>query len=343
MALREVKISVIMACYNSAPYLEEAIDSIVGQTFTEWELLAIDDCSTDNTLSILKKYQQRDSRIVIIRLDRNSGVATARNKGIENARGQWLSILDSDDVAMPTRLEEQYAASLKHENATILLSDAAFIDVNGRLIKEYHYPSDHKSLVRRIERRKVFPPHSSMMYPKAAVVAVGGFNPLYVLAQDHDLWLRLLEKGELFSVPKVLVKIRKHGDSISNMDAGEKQLIHSFAGSICHFLRIAGNPTPADGDAACWGEFISWLKVEMNRHEVLKKYKIWQNASQRYFAGTSRLQGLFSCACYLLSSRYATVLLYEKLFGFKLSRRLADEWMKGNAHKIQSTASSARQ
>ncbi|WML36751.1 glycosyltransferase family 2 protein [Clostridium sp. OS1-26] len=100
-------VSIIMPCYNSENYIEEAIKSVIGQTYENWELIIIDDCSNDNSISIVKKYCMQDKRILFYQNEKNIGTAKTRNKGVEFAKGQYIAFLDSDDIWYKEKLNKQ--------------------------------------------------------------------------------------------------------------------------------------------------------------------------------------------------------------------------------------------
>lgn len=112
-----MKITAIMPAYNASKYIDESIESLIGQSIKLDEILIIDDCSTDNTLEIIRKYANTDKSIKILRQSRNLGVSTARNKGIETAHGEWLLFMDADDIAHPTLVEEEIKYLKKLEKA----------------------------------------------------------------------------------------------------------------------------------------------------------------------------------------------------------------------------------
>lgn len=116
-----VKISVIMPLYNAAKYLEESLRSVLGQTFTDYEILCVNDASTDNTMEILKKFQNKDGRIRIISNQKNCGAAYSRNRGIQEARGEYLSFLDGDDIFDEEMLAAAYCAAVEHRADLVLL------------------------------------------------------------------------------------------------------------------------------------------------------------------------------------------------------------------------------
>lgn len=329
MRRKEVRVTAIMACHNSSAYLDEAVKSVLGQTLGDLELILIDDLSTDNTIEIAYKYQRQDDRVSVISLPVNSGPATARNAGIRAARGEWLGILDSDDVAMPTRFDEQLRLASCDRDLVVIGSSSVSIDQNGHTLKVHAYPTDHRDLLKRLYSLRAFLPHSSMVYRREAVRRLASFNPRYISSEDYDLWLRLSEVGKFTSIDKPLVKIRKHERNISNSDRGLPQLKFGCAACICHFLRIHGYPDPSTiSDATTWQGFIAWVDRRMMEEGVFERRKAWTDARIEYFAAQNTLAGALRFSARLLRSRHASVLIWEKLLGSSLPERLAREWMK---------------
>ena len=329
MSLQDIRVTVIMACHNSSAYLDEAVNSVLGQTLGDLELILIDDCSTDNTLEIAKRYQVQDDRISVISLPVNSGPATARNAGIRAARGEWLGILDSDDVAMPSRFEEQLRLANSDKDLVVIGSSSISVDKNGHAIKEHTYPTDHQNLVKRLYSLQAFLPHSSMIYRSDVVRRLASFNPRYVGSEDYDLWLRLSEVGKVASIDKPLVKIRKHEQNISNAERGLLHPRFGSAASICHFLRIHGCPDPSTSSHdTTWQEFFTWVDRRLMEEGVFVRHDAWADARAEYFATENRLTGALRFGARLLRSGHASALVWEKFFGSSLPKRLAREWME---------------
>ena len=321
--------SLWLATINSSAYLDEAISSVLGQMLGDLELILIDDRSTDNTLEIAKLYQVQDDRVSVLSLPVNSGPATARNAGIQAARGEWLGILDSDDVAMPSRFEEQMRLADSDNGLIMIGSSSMSIDANGHAIKGHKYPTSHSDLVKRLAFMKAFPPHSSLMYKKDVVVRLSAFNPRYVPSEDYDLWLRLSEIGKVASVDKPLVKIRKHEQNISNSEGGMLQTRLGFAASVCHFLRIHGCPDPSTtNDEGGWLEFLTWIERQLIEEGAFERRKAWADARADCFATENGLASALRYGLRILQSGHARALLWEKVFGSSLPQRLARDWIK---------------
>lgn len=218
-----VKVSLVMGVYNGEEYLKEAIESILGQTYPNLEIIIVNDGSTDSTKNILDDIN--DKRVKIIHLEKNQGAANALNIGIIQAKGSWIAIQDADDNSYPTRIEEQVKYIVKHPE---LLGVGTFIEcISGSsgISDEHlrHVAKSRNSLVSREKIRDIIYwgcpfTHSSVMFSKNVFLKVGGYNPSLKIAYDHDLWLRLLEIGEMENVPKVLLQYRIHKQSLSHRD-----------------------------------------------------------------------------------------------------------------------------
>ena len=130
----ESLVSIITPVYNSQDYLEETILSVLNQTYSNWELLLINDCSTDNSYEIIKKYLEKDKRIKYLKNDKNSGPAITRNRGIKEAKGEYIAFLDSDDLWYENKLERQINF-MQTNNIVISHGDYEMIDENGKYLK----------------------------------------------------------------------------------------------------------------------------------------------------------------------------------------------------------------
>jgi glycosyltransferase involved in cell wall biosynthesis len=210
-------VSVLMAAYNRERYLAQAVESILNQTFAAFELIVIDDGSTDRSLAILQAYAQQDSRIRLISRE-NRGIPKTRNELVQQASADLLAIMDSDDVALPDRLALQ-VAYMQHHPAVVCLGGAfQLIDAKGRLIKTLTVPLTNPEIQRLILAGHPGVPQPCAMLRRQTVLQVGGYNETMTQAEDLDLWLRLGEVGELANLPAALVQYRLHPDSVSEQD-----------------------------------------------------------------------------------------------------------------------------
>ena len=200
-------VSILMPIYNTAPYLREAMDSMLSQTFTDFELIVLDDCSPDNAEEILATYN--DSRIVRYKGEKNVGLSNVLNKGIDMARGKYIARMDSDDISMPNRLQVQVDYLEQHPEIDLVsvamqlfgAKEEVWIrEQNPEKVKInalFHSPVLHASSV---WRKESFERHSLR------------FCQDMVPAEDYDLWVRALLKGlKLVNLPEVLYQYRIHG------------------------------------------------------------------------------------------------------------------------------------
>ena len=322
-------VSVITACYNGSLYLDESIQSILQQTFNNFEFILIDDGSTDSSADIMRKYACKDNRISFYPLQKNVGAAEARNLAVKVARGGWIAILDADDVAFPERLQRQVMYAEK-ENLLMLGSGCIEINFSGKQIKEHYYPCCQSKLLKRLELKKAFFPHSSCLYHAGTVKHFGGFNSRFVRSQDVDLWFRLGEAGQIACLQEPLVKLRRHSGGISNHKGGETQFIMGMAARVCHFLRIRKAADPSIQDLADWVQFINWLKDRLHRERSFEINQRWLEL-RRYYYNRDQGKRIFFDIKLIKSSIWSELTLkaaFNRLLGSSLPKSLADEWLR---------------
>lgn len=207
-------ISVVMPVFNSERYLVEAIESILNQTFSDFEFLIFDDGSTDRSPEIIREYAERDGRITAVFSPTNRGHVVHLNEGIRRARGQYIARMDSDDVALPNRLEVQERFLTDHPEIGVVGSSTLAIDQDGR--------------TREVDRRQPSPSylfwrcfftnplsHPTVMYRKDAITSVGGYDETKMPSEDYELWSRLLPNWQLANIEEPLLKYRQHTQSVS--------------------------------------------------------------------------------------------------------------------------------
>lgn len=321
-------ISVVMPCYNGDRWLRKAIDSVLAQTFKSFELILIDDGSTDETWKIIQEYQSRDGRIIALHKE-NSGLVDTLNMGIEQARGSWIARMDQDDLCDAMRFKEQVAFLEKSPEVLLVGTDFIEIDENDTVIKVCRLPNQHENLQRNLEKMRSFFPHSSTFFRTDVVKAIGKYNPRIVCAEDYDLWLRIAEQGKIACMNKPLLKIRKHSQQFSNDGGGRTQALHGLAALVCHYLRSRKIADPsADRDDAEWRLFLEWIDDHAVQNKIFEQRQEWLQMRREYFAGSNRLIGALFLVIRLAQSRYSRQLLHDKLFGTSFPRKLAAEWEK---------------
>lgn len=208
------KISVVMSVYNGARYLKEAVDSILNQTFTDFEFLIVDDCSNDNSPQILKEYSEKDNRIKIITNEFNLGLTKNLNKMIGQAKGEYIARFDCDDVSLPLRFERQVKFLDQNTKVAFISSWSNLMDDNGKIFKTVKYPTDNLELKKILIKYNPFF-HPAVMMRKSALDDVGYYDESWRFAQDYELWLRIARKYQIANIPEILLNYRETSGSIT--------------------------------------------------------------------------------------------------------------------------------
>lgn len=321
------RLSVVMACHNAEEYLGEAIESLLSQTYRDFELIVVDDASSDSSVQIVLQYAKRDERVRFLPLEENVGPAIVRNTAIDVAQGEWLAILDADDVAFPERLERQMAYVDRHPETVLLGSGFVEINAKGQDVWRHVYPRRHDRLLRRIQRTGCFPPHSSCLYHKATVDKCGRFNPRFRRSQDADLWFRLLLAGTIAVLPMPLVRIRKHEKNISDDAGGRMQALFGTAARACHSLRVRGAADPSSQTDADWDRFLEWLELRVEEEQLFERRQEWQRLRRQYFSSSNKVIGIWRLLKSLTSLQAVLHVIERRRFCSDLAAKLADEWI----------------
>lgn len=266
MSVRSPKISVIMPVYNAEEYLREAIESILNQTFTDFEFIIVDDASTDNSCKIIEEYSKKYERILVIKNANNFGIAETRTRGTKFAKGKYIGVADADDISIPTRLEKQYNYLEKHEDCGVV---GGFIELfnsdNGKRIGVRKYNEDDANL-----RKKIFlycpVAQPVCMIRKEVFDNIGYYDPKYPPVEDLDLWFRIGMKYKFANIQEILLKYRVHkrSSTILKIQTMEditlelrKKYSHGYGYSMTLFDRIYN------------------LMIPMTKYIVPYKFKIW--------------------------------------------------------------------
>lgn len=196
------QISVVMSVYNGEKYLKEAIESILSQSYKDFEFIIINDGSTDNSLNIINEYKQKDPRIKVISRE-NKGLIESLNEGVKMAEGEYIARMDADDVSLSNRLEKQ----LKYAQ------EGGFV-VCGTWAEGMVYPPNFDQIKRFTLLHNPFI-HPTVMFRKDVFKKVGGYRKFFKHIEDYELWTRIVFKYKTGNIPEVLLKYRVHEEQIT--------------------------------------------------------------------------------------------------------------------------------
>jgi len=212
MNINNPKVTVLMPAYNAGKYIGEAITSVLEQSFTDFELLIINDGSTDDTEKIICSF--KDPRIVLINQE-NKGIAAALNAGLNIARANYIARFDADDICYPNRLKVQYDFITSYPEYSIIGSAVDYAEVDGHCIFTHH-PEGHLNEEIQQLKHKICPfIHSSVFYKKEVIINNGGYNEHAYTYEDHFLWVNILDNEKACNLSQPLIKVRLSPESVS--------------------------------------------------------------------------------------------------------------------------------
>jgi len=241
-------VSVVMPVYNAERYVAEAVESILAQTFTDFEFIIIDDGSTDASLSILQHYAKRDERIRLTSRP-NTGVVRAMNEGMSQARAKYVARMDADDISLPERLAREVAFLEGNPDCVAVGCRVMMIDADGDPIRKWPVHECHEEIDRaNLESFGSSIVHPTVLMRRDEVAAAGAYNIAFQYASDMDLFLRLAERGRLANLPEVLLKYRLHLGSIGHRKRLEQQRAAAAAAEAA--CKRRGINVPARKDPA---------------------------------------------------------------------------------------------
>ncbi|WP_053006181.1 glycosyltransferase family 2 protein [Kiloniella spongiae] len=216
MVFDQLKVSVVLAVYNADKYIANAIESVLSQTLSDWELLIVNDGSTDNSLKIIENYALQDNRIIVIENSQNIGLSLSLNKGIDIAKGQYIARMDADDIALSNRLERQVSFLQDNLDHYLVGGNATYMDesgieagqsnlplhdweIRGRCL--FHNPFIHPATMMRAD---LFRSNSGIRYDSS-----------FDTTQDWRLWIDFLNTGKAANLAEPVIKQRIHENSVS--------------------------------------------------------------------------------------------------------------------------------
>lgn len=234
-------VSVLMPVYNGSRFLPAALASVLAQTFRNFELIAIDDGSTDGSSQILQEFARRDTRIRVVRQD-NQGIVASLTCALALARAPLVARMDADDISRPDRFAKQVAFLERHPDIVTVSGAMDVIDENGVYLRTEAFPTLPESIASELLHRSCVS-HPAVMARTTTLRSVGGYRTGAQYAEDYDLWLRISEIGKIANLPDVLLSYRLHTVKISTRHYIEQELAVLAARGAAR-LRRRGEPDP---------------------------------------------------------------------------------------------------
>lgn len=210
--MKTLALSVVMPVYNGEKYIKDSIKSILNQTFKDFELIIINDGSTDKTLKIIEQFKEK--RIFLYNNKKNLGVAKSLNVGLKLAKGKYIARIDADDLNYPNRFEIQVKFLNQNPEYVLIGSNADWIDRKGNLIPGFKVKLNDSELRKWMFFRNQFF-HSSVMFRSSAVKLLGYYNEVLNGVEDYDLWFKMLRIGKVANISKSLIKRRIHENVVT--------------------------------------------------------------------------------------------------------------------------------
>lgn len=280
------KVSVLMPVYNAEQYLARAIDSIIAQTFKDWELILIDDGSCDDIMSVLSKYD--DERIYYVKNPVNMGLIKTLNRGIDYCEGEYIARMDADDISHPDRLKYQVDFMDKHPQYLMCGTNATVIDNNEQETGKIRNLTDNNFL----QINLLFSPpfvHPSVIV-RTEVLQTNRYDERYKHVEDYELWCRIARLGKVANISKALLQYRWHDSNVSVLNSKAQDVLKDkiitnelrrfdleptedelYCHKITFNLYQLGKKT--DIDISKFDEIADWFSKLLERNKVKNIYK----------------------------------------------------------------------
>lgn len=269
-------VTVLMAVYNGEAYLKEAVESILNQTFTNFEFLIIDDASTDNSRQLLDGY--RDFRMRVLSNSHNLRLARSLNRGIEMARGKYIARMDADDISLPHRLERQVAFMESHPDIGV---SGSWLECFGALSQVWDYPVEPGIILSNLLFQNQLG-HPTVIMRRQLMISKGLFyNPDYREAEDYDLWTRCGEHFPLGNLAEVLLFYRWHERQASQANLNEQRHFHALVGQR-QLQRLGLQPSAAEMELHLMISFLEFEPTDSFRNASRQWLQKIMKANNKY-------------------------------------------------------------
>lgn len=315
-------ISVIIAAYNAEEFLPQAIESILRQTFTKFELIIVNDGSSDRTQEIIEDYMRQDSRIILINSP-HFGTSSARNLGIHAAQYSWIAIMDADDISLPDRLAHQYTSSILFPEVTAWGSWVHHIDENGKILslQKQGAISEFDYIKSVTDGGIPYIVHSSWFIRKETIIKAGMYNEEFSQAQDLELLGRIALQGTVLAIPLPLVQYRIHKTSASVKKFFSQQFYARCAHEQFKYRLWRYPELTIEDFREIERQEIIFCKL--NRYRVLLGQYCYKKAGVSYASRCTFKLVLYLVAAIALRPNYAIPRLWRQRFSAEARQEIA--------------------
>lgn len=235
-------VSIVMPVYNAGKFLGEALESMLGQTYTNWELFCFDDLSTDNSWEILKKFAKKDKRIQVFHNGHHRGVAGAANEALKRARGIYIARMDADDVSLPDRLEIQLAFLESHRDVVAVGGQCEIINARGKQTGVKLFPTDPNQVYKMIFSSIPLQQPTLMVAKKRLPKDFVWYKEGMRTAEEVELLFKFLQVGKVVNVPETVLQYRIHGNNVSLIDP-KKTFFYTIKARLAAVAKYGYKPT----------------------------------------------------------------------------------------------------
>jgi glycosyltransferase involved in cell wall biosynthesis len=292
------RVTVMVANYNTARYLPECLDSLLNQTYQDFEVLIIDDGSTDNSLEICQKYVADDVRFRLMRLESNQGLTYARHVGLRESKGKYIAILDADDLATPSRLQRQVEYLEAHPDVILLGSYYSIVDEEGQIHRRRKkVPTNDIEIRWKLTFGNCLI-HSTIIYRREAALKCGGYDLNIKRGEDIELHSKLIAYGKAAVLPEVLACWRSHKKSMTkSVDAREMEK---------YYVRVVQNAIKLHTSQhveynTAYSAFFNTSNPAVNSIAFYKSLLVLDNAYKKFSQNLCGFENQFLSKCLMFS------------------------------------------
>jgi glycosyltransferase involved in cell wall biosynthesis len=233
--MRNHLISVVLPCHGSLPYIQETVESLVNQSFSDFEVLVVNDRISDLYIDQIRNLTKHDTRFRVIESN-GRGISAALNTGIAHSNASLIARIDADDIMDSMRLKMQFREISTNEQILCVGSQLKIIDMDGNLTRYTNFPESFDEIRQMMQLRNVIA-HPSVLFRKSAVLQAGSYRSFFDGAEDYDLWLRLLNLGEIVNLNQPLTSYRVHPFQETRKNREIQQEMDSFT-RFCSFATL---------------------------------------------------------------------------------------------------------